>query len=331
MATTTTHPDAFPLDADFTLPRRQLLHGRDTSIRGPSYETLSSHFGRLFPRPHFLTSDLGTTAVYELSAASGSSKRAVLIVHGLGTPALGLLPFAKELQSLDPDAHVVLFDVWGHGLSSTPLVAHTPHIFHSQMLQVMGYMQWLKVDLIGYSFGASTAVSFALSNPWMVSSVSVLAPAGLLAWSDFVNEMQDLLQDSGDREQEAITYILDWLEGGPLVMPANWREKLADGEVAGKALREWELNNHAGYPHSVLSIFRNGRVHSSAEMFATFAKLSVEKLGIVGETDPVCSKKQLDDLGFPDVQVIAQEGHGFIRSNARETARIVHCFWTQDA
>ena len=313
---------------DLELPRRR-EYGQNNGIPAPSYESFTSRFGHALPKPQYLESDLGTTALYELPPPSGQSKRPVLIIHGLNTPALGMWPLAKELQAMDEDAHIVLFDLWGHGLSSTPLVAHTPQIFHFQIFQVLGFMQWTCAHIVGYSFGASTAITFTIYNPWAALSVAILAPAGLLSKEDFSDQLRDLLDDSKGRETEAIDNVLLYLEGGPLVVPMDWQARVNSGEVVAEAFREWELQEHFGYPHSVLSMFREGGVYGCEDYFRRFAQLSVKKIGVVAEFDTVCSKSQLVGLGFGDVEVVEKADHAFVRGARGDVARIMYRFWTQ--
>jgi pimeloyl-ACP methyl ester carboxylesterase len=237
-------------------------------------------------------------------------------------------PLAKQLQALDPNAHVVLFDLWGHGLSSTPLVAHAPHIFHFQVLQVLSFLRWTSAHILGYSFGASMATRFAIHNPRVCSSVALLAPAGLLSKDAFDERMRALLDDdSTGRESEAMDCVLEFLEGGPLVVPTDWRERVRSGEVVAEAFREWELREHPGYPHSVLSMFREDNVYGCEDYFRTFARLPVKKVVVLGELDTICTKSQLVNLGFETVEVVKQTDHGVVRTAPGEVARIVSRLW----
>jgi pimeloyl-ACP methyl ester carboxylesterase len=299
------------------------------TIAAPTYESFTSRFGHAFPKPQYLKSDLGTTALYDLPPPSGRSKRNVLIVHGLNTPALGMLSLAQELQTLDRNAHIVLFDLWGHGLSSTPLVAHTPQIFHFQILQVLNFMRWTSAHIVGYSFGGSTAVSFALHHPQAVLSSAILAPAGLLKKEGFSKRMQELLDDSKGKDNEAIDCVLGFLEGGPLVVPVDWKERSERGEVVAQALREWELQEHQGFKRSALSMFRDGGVYGCEDRFAEYARQPFQKLALLAELDTVCSKGQLISLGFDDVKVVEGVDHDFVRSASRTVASSVCQFWTQ--
>ncbi|KAI0450947.1 alpha/beta-hydrolase [Xylaria acuta] len=311
-------------------PRRIVLDYKNKDfIPAPSYESFISRFGDAFPKPKFLESDLGTTAVYVLPPPSGQPKRRVLIIHGLNTPALGLLPLAKQLQALDADAHVVLFDLWGHALSSSPLLPHTPHIFESQIYQVLGFMRWTSAHILGYSFGGSILTKFALHNPWAVLSATLLAPAGILSKDLFDERLRELLDDPTGREAEAIDSVLSFLEGGPLVVPSDWQERVERGEVVAEAFREWELKEHSGYSHSVYSMFKEGNVYGCEDYFRRFAQLPLKKVAVLGETDEVCDKDKLAGLGFENVHVVLQNGHGVVRTAPGEVARIVYEMWTQ--
>jgi len=250
------------------------------------------------------------------------------MIHGLNTPALGMWPLAKEVQTLDPEAHIVLFDLWGHGLSSTPLQAHTPHIFHAQILQVLGFMRWTSAHIIGYSFGGATAVSFTIHNTWAVLSVVLVAPAGLQRYGSLDSHIQELLMQSQGREQEARDSILSLMEGGPLKVPEDWRARSDRGEVVAEALRQWELQEHPGYPYSVLSMFRDGGVKDRHAEFRLFAQLPIKKLTVLGDSDGVCSRSQLEELGIHELVVVADAAHSFVRSHTTQVADLVVRFWT---
>ncbi|KAI1275594.1 alpha/beta-hydrolase [Xylaria sp. FL0933] len=324
-------PDLNDLNpAAIELPRR-LIRDHANYLLAPSPDSFTAQFGNAFPAPHLLSSDLGQTAVYELPAPSGQPKRRVLLVHGLNTPALGLIPLAKALQTLDASAHIALFDLWGHGLSSTPLVPHTAAIFHAQIHQVLSYLGWTSAHLLGYSFGASMLVQFALYNPWAAQSVALLAPAGIIDTQRLFSEkLRDLLAEPEGREAEARDAVFEFLEGpGPLVVPGDWAERVRRGEVVAEAFREWEVREHPGYRHSVFSMFREGNTYGCEEYFRRFAQLPLRKAVVLGETDEVCREDQLKELGFDNVEVVKGAGHGVVRKKPGEVARIVYEMWTR--
>ncbi|KAI0439681.1 alpha/beta-hydrolase [Xylaria telfairii] len=291
-------------------PRQIVLDYKNKDfIAAPSYESFTARFGDAFPKPRFLESDLGITAVYEIPPPSGQPKRRVLMIHGLNTPALGLLPLAKQLQVVDPDTHVAVFDLW--------------------IYQVLGFMQWTSAHFLGYSFGGSILTKFVLHNPWAVLSATLLAPAGIVNKIYFGEHLVGLLDNPTGKEAEAMDGVLGFLEGGPLVVPADWQEKVKRGEIVAEAFREWELKEHRGYTHSVYSMFTEDNIYGCEDYFRKFAQLPLKKVTILGETDLVCEKGQLASLGFENVQVVPEQGHGLVRDATSEVAHIMYEMWTQ--
>lgn len=142
------------------------------------------------------------------------------------------------MKDENPHAHLVLYDLWGHGLSSTPLVPHTPGLFHAQIFILLAELGWEKAHIIGYSFGGSTAATFVALHPLRANSVTLLAPAGLLKLSDRTEEERSfIIGGEGVDEQAAADYILDAINGGPLVPAPDWKEKFARGEISGAPIQ----------------------------------------------------------------------------------------------
>ena len=320
------------LPPSFALPRPTQTPTGQTHV-SPNPDSFLATFHTGLPHPHFLPSAHGRTAIYRLPAPANPTTqqptRPILLIHGLNTPALGLLPLARALQARHPSAPIALYDLWGHGLSSTPLVPHTPALFHAQLLHVLGFLRWPAAHLVGYSFGGATAASFAVYHPWNVLSVALLAPAGLMVWERDVPAEARALVDVREREAEAKGAVLDWLEGGPLVVPDGWEERVGKGEIVAEALRAWEVREHPGYEVSVLSVVRDGGIVGREERFMELAGLEVRKCVVLGEVDDVCDEKLIRGLGFDDVTVLKGAGHGFVRDRVEETAGIVSRFWSE--
>lgn len=107
---------------------------------------------------------------------------------------MGLLPPARALQTHHPSTEIALYDLYGHGLSSTPLVTHTPAIFHAQLVKVLDFLGWQEVHLVGYSFGGGVVAGLIAglavgpgeaeegNGRWTgtVRSVTMLAPGGVV-------------------------------------------------------------------------------------------------------------------------------------------------------
>jgi pimeloyl-ACP methyl ester carboxylesterase len=307
------------------------------SIAAPSESAFTATFGNLLPPASYLQTPYGRAAYYPLppsspppTAQSTKAISRVLFVHGIQTPALGLQPLASLLSSRFPHAQCVLFDHWGHGLSDTPIAPHEPALFHALMDALLDQLGWEDAHLIGYSFGGSTTASFAASRPKRVSSMVLVAPAGFIREAAF-SELEKSYLRGGDGvdEQAAQAWILDFLEGGPLVVPEDWKESVARGEVVAAAVKEWELREHKGHLASVKAIMRDGgALDTQAEFaFAKAAKTGIRNLCILGELDEVVSVQDLTDLGFRDVVVVPRVGHAVVRERVTEVAGLIEDFW----
>lgn len=272
---------------------------------------------------------MGKAAYYELfpsSPGSDSSKpRRVLLIHGVQTPALGMLPLARELQTSFPEAQLVLVDLWGHGLSDTPIVPHEAGLFHQLLDALLDHLEWPSAHLVGYSFGGSLTAGYVASRPWRVQSFTLVAPAGLLRLADFPAEEQGYL--SGSDEGAARKWVVEWLEGGELTVPADWERRVEKGEVVAEAVREWQMREHPGHAASVVAIVRDGGIMDKHAEFDKAASTGLPALAVLGELDSLCSKEQLTDCGFSNIITVSQVGHGIVRERTREVVREIAKFW----
>jgi pimeloyl-ACP methyl ester carboxylesterase len=309
------------------LPRPSETSSTTPPIQAPPEATFIEAFGNLQP-PSFLPTPIGRAAYYELLPSADSSPDSisrVVLVHGIQTCAIGLQKLASELSLRFPHAHIVWFDLWGHGLTDTPYVAHEPKLFHSLLNSLMVHLEWENAHVVGYSFGGSTTITFANAYPERVASMVLIAPAGLMRTSQF-NELERSYLRGGPEEQ-AQSWILEWLEGGQLIVPADWKERVGRDELISEAVRDWQNRNHKGHKASVVSMFRDGGVFDKHDEFAKVAKRGIATKCILGQLDDVCSEQDLYDVGIRNISVIPGIGHGVVREKVPEVADLVEEFW----
>lgn len=323
--------------AEVVLPRPGLdkLDILPQTISAPSEAAFIQTFGQLLPPASYLHTPNGNVAYYELPASAQPSSdnsttpSRVLFVHGVQTPAIGLQPLASTLSQRFPHAQCILVDLWGHGLTDTPIVAHEPALFHSLIEALMVHLKWKDAHLIGYSFGGSTTATFAAANPERVASMVLVAPAGLMKAAQFKDEQRSYLRGGEGLEDKARDWILEFLEGGPLVVPTDWKDRVARGEVVAEAVRDWQMQQHDGHVSSVVGIFRDGGVLDKHTGFAEAAKKDIKCLSILGELDEVCTEEDLRGVGLENVVVVPQVGHGVVRQRVPEVAGFIEEFWSQ--
>ncbi|KAJ5711867.1 hypothetical protein N7488_006023 [Penicillium malachiteum] len=306
-----------------------------TPIKAPSETTFTSTFGQLLPKATYIKTPIGRIAYYSLppkescpeNQSNSDSISRVMFIHGVQTPAIGLYPLAHELSTRFPSTHCVLVDLWGHGLSDTPILPHSASLFHSLITTVLDTLAWDSTHVLGYSFGGSTAASFTAQWPERVKSMVLVAPAGLVRFEGFSSTEQRYLVGGEDEEEEAGKWVIEWLEGGELVVPNDWEERVANEEVVAEAVRDWEMKVHEGHMASVVGIVRDGGVWGKHAEFMAAAKTGVPGFCVLGQLDDLCSVQDLEDVGMRNVAVVSEVGHGVVRQRVSEVASLVEEFW----
>lgn len=300
-------------------------------IPAPTEAIFTATFGKLLPPAQFFTTPHGKAAYYDLPPTSTTPSKSpdrVLFLHGVQTPALGILPLARALHAAFPQAHCVLMDWWGHGLSETPVVPHDSALFHAQVDALLDHLGWPSAHLVSYSFGAAeTAQYVAARGRARVSSIALVAPAGLLRSSDWTDLQRSYLRGGDGIEDEARKWILEFLEGGELVVPEDWKERVARGEVVAEAVREWQMRMHPGHLASVVGVFRDGGVFDRHTDFAKAAGTGVKSVCVLGELDDLCSPGDLEKVDFHNIHVVPEVGHGVVRQRVPEVAGLIGDFW----
>ncbi|KAJ5173750.1 uncharacterized protein N7500_001681 [Penicillium coprophilum] len=316
-------------------PGTKSLGDTQKPIKAPSEALFTSTFGNLLPKASYLETPNGRAAYYSLPPASasasgpesGSSVQRVLFVHGVQTSAIGLQPLATTLSTRFPSAHCVLVDLWGHGLSDTPILAHTPELFHDLLLALMDRLEWADAHFVGYSFGGSTTASFTAKHSERVKSIVLVAPAGLVCSAQLGELQRSYLRGGQGLEDQAREWVFEWLEGGKLVVPGDWKERVEKGEVVAEAVRDWEAREHGGHVASVVGIVRDGGVFDRNAVFAEAAKKGIPNLCILGELDDLCIAQDLAAVGMQNVSVVPQVGHGVVREKVSDVACLIEDFW----
>ncbi|KAH7081403.1 Alpha/Beta hydrolase protein [Paraphoma chrysanthemicola] len=317
------------------LPRPGASSTPSAPIPGPSELSFTTVFGHVLPPAQFLKTSTGEAAYYSIPPTSatstkGSNPDRVLFIHGVQTPAIGMFPIAHALHNSFPAAHFVLLDLWGHGLSETPIAAYESSLFHNLIDDLLDHLNWDKVHLLGFSFGGALTVGYVASRASRVQTYTLVAPAGLIPRSVFSAEEQSLLRGrDSETADELKTCVVNILEGGDLVVPPNWQERVANGEVVAEAVKDWQMKENPGHAAAIVAVFRDGGVLDNGETFKKAVDTGLRNVVVLGEKDGIVSKEQLVKLGFKDgnVHVVKEAGHGVVRERVEEVKEIVEGFW----
>ena len=341
------------------LPRPGATFEPRDPIPGPSESSFTSTFGALLPPAKYITLPQGRAAYYFFPAADTASSpsisappsiipdtvpKKVLLIHGVQTPALGLLPLITELRAAFPRTQFAACDLWGHGLSDTPFAPHEGTLFHALIDAVLRELGWKGsseplaggVGLVGYSFGAVLTMGYLSEylnegeRRRFVDSFVLVAPAGLVRRVWFNEQEKVWLSPScpPEHEAQAAQFVVETLEGSslPIAVPSDWQQKVSKGEIVAQAVKDWEMRNHPGHPASVVGVFRDGSVIDNDQLFVDARKLGLSALVVLGENDGLSSEEEIEEFGF-DVKVVKGAGHAVVRENAGEVAECIGRFW----
>lgn len=101
-----------------------------------------------------------------------------VVVHGLATPMISMEEVAKGLGDLG--YRVLLYDLYGRGLSDAPEGRQNRQFFLRQLADLCDYHGLTEdVTVVGYSMGGSIATAFAVEYPHSVKRVILIACAGI--------------------------------------------------------------------------------------------------------------------------------------------------------
>ncbi|KAL8828314.1 MAG: hypothetical protein Q9191_002654 [Dirinaria sp. TL-2023a] len=137
----------------------------------------------LLPGAREVETHYGSMRVNEWGAEDGKK---VVLVHGDTTPGPMLGPIAEQL--VEKGCRVMTIDLWGRGYSDTPLnVPHDSRLFCMQIFFALASssISWTGASsngfsLIGFSLGGAIGISFAAHYPYLINSIILLAPGGIL-------------------------------------------------------------------------------------------------------------------------------------------------------
>lgn len=108
---------------------------------------------------------------------AGSSKRVLVLVHGLGASAERwewVIPyFSKHFTVIVPD-------LIGFGYSDKPYVDYTIDFFTTFLRSFLDAVQIKEASIIGSSLGGQIAIEYAAKNPEYAKKLVLISPAGAM-------------------------------------------------------------------------------------------------------------------------------------------------------
>ena len=181
-----------------------------------------------YPGIRDVQSPYGNLRVYEWGPEDG---RKVLLVHGISNPCIALGAIAHGLA--DKGCRVMMFDLPGRGYSDTPVpTPHSNRLYTTTILLALttSPLPWTgngeTFSLIGYSLGGGIVANLTSYFPSLVSSLVLIAPAGLIRQSR-ITLMNKVLYNTGLIHETILERIIMGLirRGEPPKRPDSPKEK----------------------------------------------------------------------------------------------------------
>lgn len=319
-------------------------HNGQVSIPPPPDKDFNKLFGGILPPAQKVNSYWGTTTYYLIrpshpSPPASETPRRVVLIHGACTPCVGLVPLATLLAASSTPTTVLIYDIWGHGLSSSPVATHVPGLFHTQILHLLSHLQWPSAHVLGYSFGGAIAASFAACHASVVDSLILVAPGGLLRKSNLSAWTRFVLWGGWGWGWEGISARMIYRQIGPGPVPGQteegWEKKFKEtgvDAVPREAIQDWTRENHSGHIASLISAYRYGGLYDSQHMYRSIAKGNIETMVLLGEHDDLFQeeymRKELEMLAWRgEVHVMNGVGHRIIADKSNEVQNLALAFW----
>ncbi len=236
----------------------------------------------------------------------------VVMVHGLTTP---LIVFQTLAQGLARDGYrVLLYDLYGRGLSDCPKAPQTRAFFLRQLSQLLEDQKISDpIAVVGFSMGGAIGTCFAAAKPDRVKQLILLAPAGMTFNEGRFWWFCRTVPIVGDWAH-ALTARLILRTAVPDVLPTHSRHEIFAAQRA-------ELNRR-GYLPATLSSRRGMLSETLQNEHEAIAQSAVKVTAIWGENDqdiPLSAKDMLSKWN-PSARhvVIADADHGLPYTHADE-------------
>lgn len=243
----------------------------------------------------------------------------MVLVHGLTTSAYvwdGLMP-----RLIAQGARVLVYDLYGRGLSDRPATAQTRSFFVRQLRELLQDQRIeTEFTLVGYSMGGAIATVFTAEEAERVAKLILIAPAGLIHAPAPFGEVC-----------RKVPYLGDWLMsvwgGIALRRGLNPDEASAVPTIAARQAAETRTR---GYLRSVLSSQRHFLAKRLDEDHAEVKRMYVPTLAIWGERDEVIPLQALGELAKANRDarqvVVPGAGHGLVHTHPDEVNRAIQTF-----
>ncbi|MDC1162203.1 alpha/beta hydrolase [Tenacibaculum sp.] len=226
------------------------------------------------------------------------NQNTIILIHGFN----GFMEcWNPNINSLVTAGYkVVLYDLWGRGLSDRPRVDYKIEVFRNQLNDLINFITPNKVSLMGSSFGCVIASDYTLNYPDKIKKLVFVGPAG---WPSPKNKPSSLIN------VPVLSHSVFHLFGLKILKP-KVENYLYDKKNHYWAIEYWEkYANLSGYNRSALSALKHAPVIDYLYGWKKIGKEKTPILFVWGKNDvsfPFINTKKVEKL-IPNAKIIGIE------------------------
>jgi pimeloyl-ACP methyl ester carboxylesterase len=243
----------------------------------------------------FLVTKLGVTR-YQIYG--NQEDPTIVFVHSFNGFIESWAPNIKPL--VNAGYRVVVYDLWGRGLSDRPRIELNIQIFREQLEQIVNFVGAESLHLVGSSFGSVIAADFAQQHPDQVEKLILIGPAGWPSDNDTASVLLDI-PVIGD-------VIFHYF--GQHILKSKVVDYFIHPEEHSNTLVRWEeFAEYPGFTRSALSTLRYAPVLDYTEGWKELGESELPVLFIWGKEDvsfPFSNAEKAKKL-IPHAKIIGLE------------------------
>lgn len=292
----------------------------DATVRDDEIDAFIADFkARFVPEETIQANDALSTIQVQVGGRSlcylkrGEGEEAALLIHGFGGD---LQTWLFNQEALADRVSIYALDLRGHGGSSKQVGTGTLDEFVEDVYEFLNSLGLHKIHLVGHSMGGAIAIQFALAHPARVSSLVLVASAGLGSEID-VDYIEGFI--SAQRRKELM----------PQIEKLFADRKLVTQRLIEDVLRFKRLDGVESSLRTIASRFcQDGR--QARVLRDRISALAMPVCVIWGTEDRILPVSHARDLpGSFAVQVFSGCGHMVQMEAATKVNRLIAEFWRE--
>lgn len=246
----------------------------------------------------------------------------LLIFNGIGASLELVLPFVTALH---PDLEVIAFDVPGVGGSTTPMLPYRFSGLATTVSQMLDYLDYGRVDVIGLSWGGFLAQQFARDYPHRCRKLILAATSsGIFSVAPSLKVLGLMSNPRRYTDPDYAASIAADIYGGKFrhdkELAASHAKKMATVKAETKGVEGGNL----GYYYQVMAVYWWTSIH-------WLYKIKQPTLVLAGNDDPLIPLVNMKWLAarIPDSELhVFDDGHLFLLTDLPKVIPIITKFLT---